>query len=78
MAFLHILSGLDVYKRQLKDRQLDAGKLLFKPETIPEEVMKYRPPVNLPELLEGITLTRLNDIFQTVLRRCLLYTSRCV
>ena len=42
---------------ELKDRQLDAGKLLFKPETIPEEVMKYRPPVNLPELLEGITLT---------------------
>ncbi len=54
---------------ELKGRQMDAGKLLFKPETIPEEVMKYRPPVNLPELLEGVTLTRLNDIFQTVLRR---------
>lgn len=54
---------------ELKDRQMDAGRLLFKPETIPEEVAKYRPPVNLPELLEGVTLTKLNDIFKAVLRR---------
>ena len=54
---------------ELKDRQLDAERLLFKPETIPEEVAKYRPPVDLEELLDGVTLTRLNDIFRAVLRR---------
>ena len=54
---------------ELKDRQLDAERLLFKPETIPEEVAKYRPPVDLEELLDGATLTRLNDIFRAVLRR---------
>ncbi|MCI8505035.1 MAG: segregation/condensation protein A [Lachnospiraceae bacterium] len=54
---------------ELKDRQQDAGRLFFKPETIPEEVAKYRPPVDLNELLSGLTLVKLNDIFQTVLKR---------
>lgn len=54
---------------ELKDRQLNAGKVLFKPETIPEEVEKYKPPVDLPKLLEGITLTKLNAVFQSVLKR---------
>lgn len=54
---------------ELKDRQVDAGRLIFKPETIPEEVARYRPPVDLGELLSGLTLVKLNDIFQAVLRR---------
>ncbi len=54
---------------ELKDKQVDAGKLLFKPETIPEEVAKYRPPVDLSELLSDVTLKKLNDIFQAVLKR---------
>ena len=55
--------------RELKDRQVDAGKSLFKPETIPEEVAKYRPPVDTRELLMGLTLVKLNEIFQAVLKR---------
>ena len=30
---------------------------------------KYRPPVDLPKLLEGVTLAKLNTIFQSVLKR---------
>lgn len=54
---------------ELRDRQVDAQKSFFKPETIPEEVARYRPPVDPRELLSGLTLVKLNDIFQAVLRR---------
>ena len=54
---------------ELKDRQVDAERLFFKPETIPEEVAKYRPPVDLDELLSDVTLVKLNRVFQAVLKR---------
>ena len=54
---------------ELKDRQTDAERMIYKPETIPDEVAKYRPPVDLPKLLEGVTLAKLNTIFQSVLKR---------
>lgn len=54
---------------ELKDRQLDAEKSMYKKPTIPDEVKKYEPPVELDKLLSGITLKKLNDIFQEVIRR---------
>ncbi len=54
---------------ELKERQVDAERLFFKPETIPEEVAKYRPPVDLDELLSDVTLVKLNRVFQAALKR---------
>lgn len=54
---------------ELKERQKLAGRVFYKPETIPDEVAKYRPPVNIPELLSDVTLAKLGEIFQSVLRR---------
>ena len=54
---------------ELKDRQIEGNLMLFKPETLPKEVAAYRPEVNLDELLGDLTLSRLNDIFQDILRR---------
>ncbi len=54
---------------ELKDRRIDAGRSLFKRPTIPEEVMAYEEPVNLEDLMSGLTLHRLNEIFQAVMRR---------
>lgn len=54
---------------ELKDRQIDAEKALFKAPTIPEEVRKYEEPVDLQELLSGLTLRKLNDIFKSIMRR---------
>lgn len=54
---------------ELKDRQLDAEKSMYKKPAIPDEVKKYEPPVELDKLLSGITLKKLNDIFQEVIRR---------
>lgn len=54
---------------ELKDRQLDGEKLLFKEATIPDEVKEYQEPVDLDVLLDGITLTRLNQVFQDVMKK---------
>ncbi len=54
---------------ELKDKQVDADHVLFKVPTIPDEVKSYEEPVDIEELLQGISLNKLNDIFQAVLRR---------
>lgn len=54
---------------ELRDRELDAEKAMYKKPTIPEEVAKYEKPVNLDELLDGVTLVKLNEIFQQVMKR---------
>lgn len=54
---------------ELRDRQLDAEKCMFKKPTVPEEVKKYEPPVDLDQMLSNVTLARLNAIFQEVMRR---------
>lgn len=54
---------------ELKDRQTDAEKYLFKPETIPPEVAKYEEPVDIEKLLADVTLKQLNAIFQSVMKR---------
>lgn len=54
---------------ELKDRQLDAAKTMFKVPTIPEEVLAYEEPVNLEELVSDVTLAKLNDIFQSIMKK---------
>jgi len=54
---------------KLKDRQQDAGKVLFKEETIPPEVATYEKPVDIEKLLADVTLKRLHTIFQEVMKR---------
>lgn len=54
---------------ELRDKMQDAVKVLYKPPTIPKEVLSYRVPVEPGELLSDITLEKLNQIFQSVLRR---------
>ena len=38
-------------------------KLFYKGATIPDEVKEYEEPVDLDTLLDGLTLTKLNDSF---------------
>lgn len=54
---------------ELKDRQVDAQRVLFKVPTIPREVMEYEAPIDMEELVCGVTLQRLNDIFQSVMKK---------
>ena len=54
---------------ELKDRMQDAAKAMYKEPTIPEEVEGYIEPVDLEKLIGDLTLKKLNDIFQSVMKR---------
>lgn len=54
---------------ELSDREELGQKLLYKHPTIPPEVSKYEPPVDLDSLLDGLTLARLQAVFESVMKR---------
>ena len=54
---------------ELRDRQIDAEKVWFKAPAIPPEVLAYEEPVDVNELMSGVTLARLNDIFQSIIKK---------
>lgn len=54
---------------ELKDRQVDADKVMYKEPTIPDEVSAYVPPLDMDKLLGDLTLNKLNAIFETIMRR---------
>ena len=54
---------------ELKDRLQVAAKAMYKEATIPEEVEGYIEPVDLEKLLGDLTLKKLNEIFQSVMKR---------
>ena len=54
---------------ELKDRQVDAGRALFKAPSMPKEVLEHKEPVDYEELVGDMTLRKLNDIFQSMIKR---------
>lgn len=54
---------------ELSDRQLDAGRMLFKQESIPPEIAAYKEPVDTKELLGDLTLQKLHTIFEAVMKK---------
>lgn len=54
---------------ELKDKQMDAQLLMFKPSTIPNEIADYKEEINISELLSDLTLAKLHSIFQSVMKR---------
>lgn len=60
------------YKRmagELSDMEELAKGVFYKGPTIPKEVAKYELPVDLDELLDGLTLAKLQRIFNQVMKR---------
>lgn len=54
---------------ELKDRQIDAKKAMYKSPTIPKEIVEYSEPINVEELLDGLSLARLHNIFKSIIRK---------
>lgn len=54
---------------ELRERQNQAGQYFYREEDIPPEVASYIQPVNLEELIGDLTLSKLDEIFRSVLRR---------
>lgn len=54
---------------ELRDRQIDAAKCWYKKPRLPREVENYRYPINYEELLDGVNLAKLHEIFKSVIKR---------
>ena len=54
---------------ELKDYMDNAAGVFFRTPDLPDEVLKYKEPVDPSELLEGLTLQKLNSIYQSILKR---------
>lgn len=54
---------------ELRDRMVDAQRSLYKPPTLPPEVEKYRQPIDYEELIGGMTLHKLHEIFKQMIKR---------
>lgn len=65
------LTEYKMYKyaaEELKDLSVDAQKVFFKPETVPEEIKYYEEPIRPEEIVGDITLEKLNQIFRMVMQ----------
>lgn len=54
---------------ELRDRQIDAERVLFKAPTLPPEVLAYEEPVDVRELMSDVTLARLNAVFKSIMKK---------
>ena len=54
---------------ELRDRQVDAAKNLYREQKFPPEVALYKPPLDYDQLIGDMTLSRLHEIFKTIIRR---------
>lgn len=54
---------------ELRDRQVDAARNMYRAQRLPEEVAAYRQPIDYEELVGDTTLIRLHEIFQSIVRK---------
>ncbi len=54
---------------ELKDRHLEASRVLYKSQDIPKEVAAYEEEVDVGEILDGVTMKKLQDIFEMILKK---------
>ena len=54
---------------ELKDKQLDASRVMFKESTVPDEVKAYKPESDVGEILTDVTLSKLQNIFNDLVKK---------
>lgn len=54
---------------ELRDRFDGSDYFFYRKRNIPQEVLSYEPPINYAQLVGDNDLTKLNEIFQELLRR---------
>lgn len=54
---------------ELRDRQIEGERSIYKDATIPDEVARFEEPVDLDKLIGDLTLASLRRIFNDVIRR---------
>lgn len=54
---------------ELRDRQVDASRNMYREQELPEEVLSYRQPIDYSELVGDMNLNRLHEIFKSIVRK---------
>lgn len=54
---------------ELRDKQVDAAKNLYREQHLPKEVEEYRPPLDYEELIGDMNLGKLHEIFKMVVKK---------
>lgn len=54
---------------ELKDLQLGAANVYYRSKKLPKEVVSYVPPVDYDELIGDMNLSKLHELFKTIIRR---------
>lgn len=54
---------------ELKDMELDAGRVYYKDASIPKEVLEYKEEIDPADVIGDTTLAQLSEIFKQVMRR---------
>ncbi len=54
---------------ELREKMEETGTVVTRHRQLPPSVLHYQPPVDVRELLGDLTLDKLHEIFQSVLRR---------
>ena len=54
---------------ELKYRSIDAERIFYKEETVPEEIRQYEEPVDPKEVVGDLSLEKLNQVFLMVMKR---------
>ncbi|MHB8131948.1 MAG: segregation and condensation protein A [Mobilitalea sp.] len=54
---------------ELKDKQLDASRILFKAPSIPQEIADYKEDIDVDGLLSDLTLSKLHEIFKSIVKK---------
>ena len=71
---LHLIdkNKIDIYDIpivEITDQYMEYSGVYFREPDVPREVLQYREPVDPSELLAGLTLEKLNAIYQSIIRR---------
>lgn len=54
---------------ELKDKQMDAARSMFKAPTIPAEIADFKEEINVEDLLSDLTLAKLHEIFKSIVKK---------
>jgi segregation and condensation protein A len=54
---------------QLRDKQEDASRIMFKQPSIPKEIADYKEEIDVSELIGDLTLSKLHEIFSSIVKK---------
>lgn len=54
---------------ELRDRLVDAERNFYRKQFLPEEVAKFKPPIDYDSLVGDVNLGKLHEIFKSVVKR---------